>query len=107
VIPYIGLEIIAALCNKVIPARNQPVIGGSLTNRIAKTAPSLIARFVSGLQATKAKKTVDSQPPSTHASAATYSSSQHKDTRLLEQTKTTVRTAEFSGYWGGTGHLGV
>jgi hypothetical protein len=73
-------EIIAALCNKAIPARNEPVIGGSLTNHIAKTARSLIARFVSGLQATKANKTVDSQPPSTHAPAATYSSSQHKDT---------------------------
>jgi hypothetical protein len=80
VIPYIGPEIIAALCNKAIPARNEPVIGGSLTNHIAKTARSLIARFVSGLQATKGNKTVDSQPPSTHAPAATYSSSQHKDT---------------------------
>jgi hypothetical protein len=41
-IPYIGPEIIAALCNKAIPARNEPVIGGSLTNQIAKTARSLI-----------------------------------------------------------------
>jgi hypothetical protein len=86
VIPYIGPAFIAALCNKTAAGRDKSILGVSLMKPGAsKTARSLMARFVSRFRGFKAKKTGDSQPPSTHVPAPSQCSEQDKDTLHLDR----------------------
>jgi hypothetical protein len=85
VIPHIGPEFIAALRNKAA-GRDKAVLGVSLMKPgAAKTARSLMARFVSRFGGFKAKKTGDSQPPSTQVPAPSHCSQPVKDTLHLDR----------------------
>ena len=94
-IPYIGPEFVAALHNKNIPRRKEPVIDDAQMKRAAaKTTDSLIARVVAKLRAIRARKTFFSDPPSTHISTPSHCSARHKDNLHVDKLIVVYRHAE-------------